>query len=538
MMEWEHRFQSEILARGLDYFASGRVEQLEHSVSSLRAWVRGSKTYQVSIEKDGLRVKTMYCNCPYAASGESCKHMAAALYAWSEELRFEPPQEGWQSALEQLSADKMRDLLASLAVNDRYLQERIVRALSAPEKPYCRHRTALREIASRYTGADGWIEDDDTYDCMTEFADYLNEQLAPLLESGQVLDAAQLIVTVYDEAYAQDPDNVDCGLSFVSDTCRKALGQTLALADEEQEREIFALFSASLQDDEWEDDAGDWDDGAADWEALLVSQDWSEDIARQLLAWLDEHPNNRRMTLRVRLMKKMGASEAEVIAWWEDHRESTRAYQALLGLYEENDLSKAIELVQEQREQAEDIWSAAAYTKTLLLLLEKAGEQARYETELKGLVLGLRCRERDYLLRLKAITSDREWKSIFRSLVKRTSDPSRRMELYYLDEKYDLLIDELENAPPTSPDFWRYEAELREWDVGWTLGFYVEKLKREMEAASDRERYREVISRLRGLNAYPNGKQRARQLAAYWYARHNNRPAMKAELRAAGYTEE
>lgn len=65
----------------------------------------------------------------------------------------------------------------------------------------------------------------------------------------------------------------------------------------------------------------------------------------------------------------------------------------------------------------------------------------------------------------------------------------------------------------------------------------TELLKREMEAACDRKQYRHIVSHLHALKAYSSGQEAAKSLATYWYAYHKNRPAMKDELRRAGYVE-
>ena len=75
-------------------------------------------------------------------------------------------------------------------------------------------------------------------------------------------------------------------------------------------------------------------------------------------------------------MERMGASKAEIIAWWEQHLSDDGAYHSLLHLYEEDSLPKAIELVREKRKRESTSWNVVNYTKTLLGLLEKAGEQA------------------------------------------------------------------------------------------------------------------------------------------------------------------
>ena len=47
--------------------------------------------------------------------------------------------------------------------------------------------------------------------------------------------------------------------------------------------------------------------------------------------------------------------------------------------------------------------------------------------------------------------------------------------------------------------------------------------------------YQQTISHLEGLHAYPGGEDTIAELVSYWYSHHKNRPAMKDELRKAGY---
>ena len=56
-----------------------------------------------------------------------------------------------------------------------------------------------------------------------------------------------------------------------------------------------------------------------------------------------------------------------------------------------------------------------------------------------------------------------------------------------------------------------------------------------MDRACDRKQYRHVVSYLNNLKTYPNGQEEANALVAYWYVYHKNRPAIKDELKKAGY---
>jgi len=339
------------------------------------------------------------------------------------------------------------------------------------------------------------------------------------------------VMTVYGAAWGQDMDDSAGGLTIVSEHCREALVKILSLADVQQERRIFDLLHGFMED-------SNWNYGSDDLEDLILSLDWSPELQRKNLEYLDDNLDSWRMRRRAELMECMGASKAESIAWWERHRNDDGAYHPLLRLYEEDNLPKAIELVQEKRKWEKNTnWQITDYTKTLLGLLEKAGEQAEYESELRYLVLKLKCQETEFVSRLKRITPPENWAAVFEKLLADAKRPADRMELYHLNGMYSELYAELSRYSYIGV-FQNYEEDLRNWDSERTLKLYAEILKREMDRACDRKQYHHVAAHLDNLKVYPKGQEEANSLAAYWYVYHKNRPAMKDELKKAGYPQE
>ncbi len=527
MASWKNLFKPWILARGQEYYDCGQVVELEEDGPVIRAQVNGSQAYHVKIQRNGERVIRMSCDCPYAVGGENCKHMAAVLLAINEKPAR--PRVDWQDALEHMTEGQLRELLHGIAAEDGTLQDRIVRTVSGPGDDPIQWQNDLDQIISDYTDYHGWLDYDRAYDCMIEVAEYLEECLPPLLMSGQIVDAAKLVMTVYDAAWGQDMDDSDGGLTIVSAHCRDAMAKILSLADAQQEGQVFHLFHEFMED-------SDWNYGSDDLEDMILSLGWSTELQQKNLEWLDENLDSWRMRQRADLMERMGASKAEVIAWWEQNRNDDAAYHPLLKLYEENDLPKAVELVKMERAKAQTPWQKENETKTLLRLLNKTGNQEAYENELRYLVLNLKCQETEYLSRLKQITPATQWPGVFERLLADAKHPAGRMQLYHFEGMYAELFTELTKHPYFS-SFQSYEEDLRGWNPEQTLKLYVELLKREMDAACDRKQYRHIVSHLHALKAYSSGQEAAKSLATYWYAYHKNRPAMKDELRKAGYVE-
>ena len=528
MANWRNLFKPWILARGQEYFECGQVVDLKEVDSIVTAEVSRSKAYRVEIYRSGERVTRMVCDCPHAAGGENCKHMAAVLFALDEKLA--QPRMDWQTALSQMGENQLRELLYSLAAEDGTLQDRIVRIVSGPGDDPARWQDELEQIISDHADYHGWLDYDQAYDCMVEVAEYLEECLPPLLTDGQVVDAAKLVMTVYGAAWGRDMDDSAGGLTVVSEHCREALVKILSLADAQQERKIFDLLHEFMED-------SNWNYGPDDLEDLVLSLNWSPMLQQKNLEYLDDNLDSWRMRQRAELMARTGASKAEIIAWWEQHWEDEGAYYPLLHLYEEENLPKAIELVRENRKRESTSWNVVNYTKTLLGLLEKAGEQAKYEMELRYLVLELNCRETEFVSRLKAITPPESWAAVFQKLLADAKRPADRMELYHLDGMYSELHAELSRYSYIGL-FQNYEEDLRRWDSERTLKLYAEILKWEMDRACDRKQYRHIAAQLDRLKTYPNGQEEAKKLAAYWYVYHKNCPAMKDELKKAGYPQE
>ena len=154
-----------------------------------------------------------------------------------------------------------------------------------------------------------------------------------------------------------------------------------------------------------------------------------------------------------------------------------------------------------------------------------AAESCRRKKRIAGAYPAHGCRSRD---------KPEQWSTVFAQMLSDAEHPSDRMNLYYFEGMYTDLFTELCQCPSLGA-FLNYEKGLRSWNPDRTRTYYTEILKREMDAACQRNHYRQIIRYLENLKVYPDGENAARRLAEYWYACHKNRPAMKDELLKAGY---
>jgi len=121
--------------RGVNYYEQGRVLELDIDGDEIRATVRGSHDYEVSIHVESDVIRTR-CSCPYDYAGD-CKHIVAVLLAVNDrdtdtdtaahEATGELPESvNIEKLAEQMTTDDLRTFLLDVIEGDRDLRDRFV----------------------------------------------------------------------------------------------------------------------------------------------------------------------------------------------------------------------------------------------------------------------------------------------------------------------------------------------------------------------------------------------------------------------------
>lgn len=88
MKQWQQLFSTRILSRGKKYYSQARVLNTKiNSQGDFSTDVEGSHLYHVTGNYHDEQATKLTCTCPYAADGNYCKHMAAALYRVEPEAK-------------------------------------------------------------------------------------------------------------------------------------------------------------------------------------------------------------------------------------------------------------------------------------------------------------------------------------------------------------------------------------------------------------------------------------------------------------------
>ena len=81
----------------------------------------------------------------------------------------------------------------------------------------------------------------------------------------------------------------------------------------------------------------------------------------------------------------------------------------------------------------------------------------------------------------------------------------------------------------------RYEKLLKEKFPEQVRDIYISYLNREARRVSDRNRYRELMKYLKKIRRYPDGREKAAEIAKNWRTVYYRRRAMMDEMKKAGF---
>jgi len=147
----QQRCDEKVYERGLEYDSSGRVRNRLKTARGLKAEVRGTMVYDVSItERRGELIAV--CTCPFAETWPGyCKHIVATLLAWIEEPESFASTKDWQKTLRRKTKDELIEILGQICeVHPQIAQD----FLGIGERGF-NPRAAVQEALEAFAPPDG-----------------------------------------------------------------------------------------------------------------------------------------------------------------------------------------------------------------------------------------------------------------------------------------------------------------------------------------------------------------------------------------------
>lgn len=513
-MKWTNLFEKHILERGIMYYWEDCVENLEVDAGEITAVVKGSEQYDVTIKLNKNDISDMTCTCPYAETGENCKHMAAVLYAWQNAGKQPQNTEmEIKEAVEHTDVEKLRKFLTSVLVQNEKLWRKFIMETKPDSAP-----VVLEEIEAEIAAIiDCYMEDDyihyrEASSFISELFNILEDEAIPRMEHGQLRDAFLISTLVFLTLNDVEMDDSDGGMSVIASTCRSMWETIINQADDELQQEIYDWLtehSRGVIVDYLEDCCLD---------ALMhcfSAPKYTKELLAMKQSLLDQAlcgGNSSYLVERyarncIQLMEKQKESVDVLDVWCRRYQSIPCVRDAMIERHQQaGKWEEVVELLKEAIEQSNGLFgSRYGYHMQLKNAYAALGWKDEYRDELWKIVTEISPGDMDAYHEYRNLFETEAWPAererLFASLPQQTS-----MAALYADEG---LYDRLLKCVVKSPRIYllkQYEDVLVKQYPEQVLKKYAETINADARNVADRTIYREWVSTLKHMRKIPGGE--------------------------------
>ena len=563
---FEDYISKPVFVKAKAYYHKGWVIDLtKGEEGKWSALVKDKQVYEVQITlKDQYDIIYVHCNC--RNKNQMCGHVAAVLYEIDEEIIFgdeeeeeEPYSEEMKQLIYQIPEKELREYILEYASRDQSFRNDLSIDFSdyLPEDIQPKYIRMVSELFEDATDSFGFIDIDDADEVITGIEN-LFAKAEEHLEKKNPGEAFAIVSAIAPECmeYIESEDD----LKEIGNPVQSAfdiIGRILnSNPRSELKKEIFDwLIDLAKQNfpDYYEEYP----------EELLVRHATTKEHIRKVLQLLDEqlkalpekqdwfskHKKEMYLYLKTQLYERTGEQEkADRII--NDNLNIIEFRERIVDReIEKGNLQKAIDLTEQgiQIARQQDIRGVVTEWKDRLLSLYQRLNDSNNTRKLAfELFLNTLFNPMEYYEIYKQTFSAAEWSeekyNVIKKLEKEDEDPPEfgpsgypLLPMAYIEEgMWNRLIMWMKQSPNIYV-LNEYLPYLREKYPEDLLYLFREAILVEARRASKRNEYRNLTAFLDKMGTIPGGKEETKKLAGELMQKYSNRPAMKDELRNAGY---
>lgn len=574
-MNWMNLFEPHILRRGMEYSEDGCVSDFEIVGNNIKAEVEGTEFYQVSIELDGEDVVEMFCDCPYAAKGYNCKHMAAVLCNYEayladqdENADYEESDNTFENIIMTSAIDTRRQEIENLIakIPEKDAKELLVDFLLRDEglrnqlqlkydfqmnaSQMAKLKQEIKSIIYEYRGRGRFIDWQYAYSFCCDLSAFLEEKIPLLLEKQCYLQAFELTNIVFLEVGNADMDDSDGGSGMIAEECYDYWGKIVEECDENDRIIIKKWFlehkNTDFVIDYMEEYVNDF------FEQHFISEEEIRERMDALDEIIEAHKNQNEagyiysvrygyqdvFLQKLEYMRCLHMPEEEILKYRTMNRHffCVREMEIAEAL-EKGNKELAVQILEESKQMDTGYpEKIKQYSSRLILLYKELAKDDKYKEELIFQLLHCYQHDLTYFEELKlCIRSEEEWNRQVDLILNANS-----RNIYFVcdvldrEKRYEQLMQLIEREK--SVDLLdKYEKKLRKTHSEKILRIYSNYIISEMVHANCRKHYRHLVQYLRKMKKYENGKAEAANIAEKWRVEYKRRTALMDELRNAGF---
>ena len=179
---------------------------------------------------------------------------------------------------------------------------------------------------------------------------------------------------------------------------------------------------------------------------------------------------------------------------------------------------------------AEDRNLLAEYSVRKIRILKQSGPERVWLDTLKQYIFSFPQRGLTYISELKQAVPANQWAGLLQELFQNENTRRLRRELQLSEGMLEQMMAEME-ASRHPYELWKYEKELRKVYPERVRDLLLKQLDNQMRQASARGAYARTVQELKRLYGYPEGREKAAELAKGWRRDFPRRSAMLDELK-------
>lgn len=538
-MDWEGLFAPQILDRGLDYYQRGLVTNFVTTNGQIQANVLGTERYRVTLTVQDDQLVDADCDCPYAAEGEYCKHMAAVLFMLDET----PTTPAVAAAdindlVAQADDQQVRAFLTTLLQADNRLALRFKAALGQKmtTTDLGDYRQQIDDIFNAYMDRYGFIDYESASDFEVELNDFMTTDIADLISPEQVDLPSTLLEKIMIKLAQFEIDDSDGELMMLMDSCSDVWQQLLEQANLSEKRQLFDWLRSQLTEkmallEEMIEDL--LFDNFKESEFMATKLTWTAEKLKQAKKidddWVSSLTAEKWALYHVQTLVALKRPNAEIDQFFQENSQYSRVRQYIIDrCIQQHDFDRAIQLLQAGKQQANGIIRRqfSVQLKDLFHQLERPSD---YQQALWSLLTTDTSVDMGLYHDYKRLFSDNQWpveRAKLLSAIKEVVD----IKPILADERLLQPLLTAVLADDSLESVQTYEKLLKPKFAKALLTKYVVTLQAMAEKAGGRKYYQQLVAILRRMLRYPQGTSVVTQVIADWHERYGRRRAMMDEL--------
>ncbi len=563
-MKWRQLFQPHILERGRRYYCEGAVRNLKISANTLKAEVIGTHEYEVEIVLDDKEdVVDMYCCCPYAEEGWTCKHMAAVLFEWTEgkkqyeslehidqhEILFmkaytqdavKKKKEAIQHLIENADIGMVKSYLTSILFENEKLLSRFYHMVSvnSEEIDMKYYIKKIDEIEKHYLGIDEFISYDEVRRFILELEEIYRKDVRHMIENEQYMMAFELINYIFTLVGNADMDDSDGSTAEIAEQTYELWLELLEKVNIKEKQEMFQWFTTHLNGsmmDYFEEYIEDIImEEFTENKYLLQKLDFTEEMIKKVdkeSDWSRNYYIEKWAIYHLNLMETRNCSREEIQAYCKKYWATSAIRKYYIDLcMEEKEYDLALKALEESMSLDRGYAGLLAeYSKKKKEIYLIQGNKAEYIKQLRELVLQYEVGNLEVYRELKRQYTKKEWINQREFILKKFPKYAHIDQFYEEEKLYDRLLEFVLHSSGLSA-LQQYTKVLKKQYSQQLLEKYKEEVNRLAHCAKDRKKYQELLSVLRSMRKINGGVQMVEDIIQEWKVQYKNRPAMMEEL--------